>query len=152
MDEKNGDGLTVVALVEGKGSDQLVAERAERLARGSGGRVILLEVLPLIDASIPREGGGQPRIEPWQQMESKAATQRRRLTQLGQSLAVPTEVAVRFGPVEEILPETAQQADLVVAAARPSRWFPWTRRDRDLVAVSPTPVALVEDDDLTTAA
>jgi hypothetical protein len=145
-------GITVLALLEGRGTDGLVTEQAAGLAARGGGSLVLLRSLPLVERSEPRSGGGAPPIQPWELMRSQKATARRELRELSRNLGVPTEVRIRFGDSSQTVAEMAagRSFDLVVAAVPIRRRLPWLKRDFSLLAEVTIPVTLVSpqgDDD-----
>ncbi len=138
------NGRTVIAVLEQRPTDELVAREAGRLAKRSGGQVILLGALPLVELSIRAESDGG-RIEPWEQMRTHKALERRRLTELGRTLEVPVDVAIQFGdPLDSVALEAAKRGTMlvVVASADGSR-FGRRRLERELVRSLNVPVALV---------
>ena len=136
---------TVLAVLDGTETDSVVAKQAERIAIRSGGKVVLLDAMPLVETTIRRTDGVQ-RIEPWEQMEAKEAAAERRLTSLRRALAVPATVEVRFGDfVEIVAAETAALgADVVVAPPRRKELLPWRRVDRKLLAAVSVPVVFAD--------
>jgi len=138
-----GGGITVLALLEGNPSDLAVAEQAADLVRRSGGQLLLLRTLPVIHESLHRAGA--PPIEPWQQMEAKAAHARRGLRALKKKVGVKARVLVEFGNrVESVAQATAgQEVDLVVAAVPKPRRLPWLKRDFRLLAGISVPITMV---------
>jgi nucleotide-binding universal stress UspA family protein len=138
------DENTVIAVLEQQRTDELVAREAERLAKIAGGKVVLLDTLPLVELSIRGDGDGR-RIEPWEQMRAHKAFSRRRLAELRRSLDVPTDVAIQFGdPVETVASEAARRQPLLVVVASPNKSrFGRRRLDRALVRSLNVPVAVV---------
>jgi hypothetical protein len=148
MSERNlemGDGMTVLAVLDGRPGDKAVVERAAELVGRGRGQLLLLRTLPVIEESLPRDGGGAPPIEPWEQMNAAAGRAREGLKRLRERLEVSARVLIRFGEPVEVASEVTKEysVDMVVTSVPKSRRLPWLKRDFRLLAAVAVPVTLV---------